>query len=66
MEDKILKDINITNQEIWDYEFNASGPRYADKILNLYDFTAENLNFKKENNFNKVLKDAALYLVHKT
>ena len=66
VEDKILKDKNITNQEIWDYEFNASGPRYADKILNLYDFTAENLNFKKENNFNKVLKDAALYLIHKT
>lgn len=68
VKDKIQKDKEnkISDNTVWDYSFDTSGSRYADKILNLYGFTTEGLEFNKENNFNTVLKDAALYLVHKT
>jgi len=53
VKDKIQKDKEnkISDNTVWDYSFDTSGSRYADKILNLYGFTTEGLEFNKENNF---------------
>lgn len=65
VKDKIQKDKTIPDEFIWEYEFDANGSRYVDRILILYGFTAGQLNFES-NGINRILKDAALYLVHKT
>ena len=65
VKDKIQKDKTIPDKFIWEYVFDTNGSRYVDRILILYGFTAGQLNFKS-NGINRILKDAALYLVHKT
>ena len=55
VKDKIQKDKTIPDEFIWEYEFDANGSRYVDRILILYGFTAGQLNFES-NGINRILK----------
>ena len=61
VQDKLIKNWDVSETAIWNYRPNKDIPTYADVILNTFGFTSQNLDWE-----NDMVRNAALYLADKT